>query len=562
MKHSKTEKRKLDKKKVTKALIIVLAIIIIGVILYQINNNIVFDKNKNINLVINNKNITSNLKKDIFIQDDEIYISKQDLGNFFDKYIYEDTQNNQIITTYDTKIAAISLDENKISINGVSKKTYAQTIKKDDAIYLPIKELEDVYGIEISYIENSKVITIDSTSKEQKKAIVTKNLPVKSTKKFIAKTVDKIKKGSYVVVISEDKGYTKIRTENGKLGYIKSKYLANEVTVRENMEETKQIEGKVNLVWDYYSTVAKAPDRTGTTIDGINVVSPAFFHLNKNGELEENVGETGKKYIEWAHNNGYKVWPMVQNSEAGSINVTSNIMNDYNKRQELISQIIIYCVKYKLDGVNIDFENMKQEDKNMYSRFIIELEPRLKEIGMTLSVDVTAPDGSETWSMCFDRNVIGDVADYIVFMAYDEYGASSNKAGTTAGYDWVELGIKKFIETEEIKEEKIILAIPLYTRVWTEDSSGKITSKNTVSMKNTYSVIPNGVEKQWNDSLKQYYVEYKDGNNTKKIWIEDETSLKEKISLIKKYKLGGVASWQKGMETDNFWEFLKNEIQD
>lgn len=562
MKHSKTEKRKLDKKKVTKALIIVLAIIIIGVILYQINNNIVFDKNKNINLVINNKNITSNLKKDIFIQDDEIYISKQDLGNFFDKYIYEDTQNNQIITTYDTKIAAISLDENKISINGVSKKTYAQTIKKDDAIYLPIKELEDVYGIEISYIENSKVITIDSTSKEQKKAIVTKNLPVKSTKKFIAKTVDKIKKGSYVVVISEDNGYTKIRTENGKLGYIKSKYLANEVTVRENMEETKQIEEKVNLVWDYYSTVAKAPDRTGTTIDGINVVSPAFFHLNKNGELEENVGETGKKYIEWAHNNGYKVWPMVQNSEAGSINVTSNIMNDYNKRQELISQIIIYCVKYKLDGVNIDFENMKQEDKNMYSRFIIELEPRLKEIGMTLSVDVTAPDGSETWSMCFDRNVIGDVADYIVFMAYDEYGASSNKAGTTAGYDWVELGIKKFIETEEIKEEKIILAIPLYTRVWTEDSSGKITSKNTVSMKNTYSVIPNGVEKQWNDSLKQYYVEYKDGNNTKKIWIEDETSLKEKISLIKKYKLGGVASWQKGMETDNFWGFLKNEIQD
>lgn len=562
MKHSKTEKRKLDKKKVTKALIIVLAIIIIGVILYQINNNIVFDKNKNINLVINNKNITSNLKKDIFIQDDEIYISKQDLGNFFDKYIYEDTQNNQIITTYDTKIAAISLDENQISINGVSKKTYAQTIKKDDAIYLPIKELEDVYGIEISYIENSKVITIDSTSKEQKKAIVTKNLPVKSTKKFIAKTVDKIKKGSYVVVISEDKGYTKIRTENGKLGYIKSKYLANEVTVRENMEETKQIEGKVNLVWDYYSTVAKAPDRTGTTIDGINVVSPAFFHLNKNGELEENVGEAGKKYIEWAHNNGYKVWPMVQNAEAGSINVTSNIMNDYNKRQELISQIIIYCVKYKLDGVNIDFENMKQEDKNMYSRFIIELEPRLKEIGMTLSVDVTAPDGSETWSMCFDRNVIGDVADYIVFMAYDEYGASSNKAGTTAGYDWVELGIKKFIETEEIKEEKIILAIPLYTRVWTEDSSGKITSKNTISMKNTYSVIPNGVEKQWNDSLKQYYVEYKDGNNTKKIWIEDETSLKEKISLIKKYKLGGVASWQKGMETDNFWKFLKNEIQD
>ena len=560
MKHSKTVKRKLDKKKVTKALIIVLAIIIIGVILYQINNNIVFDKNKNINLVINNKNITSNLKKDIFIQDDEIYISKQDLGNFFDKYIYEDTQNNQIITTYDTKIAAISLDENKISINGVSKKTYAQTIKKDDTIYLPIKELEDVYGIEISYIENSKVITIDSTSKEQKKAIVTKNLPVKSTKKFIAKTVDKIKKGSYVVVISEDKGYTKIRTENGKLGYIKSKYLANEVTVRENMEETKQIEGKVNLVWDYYSTVAKAPDRTGTTIDGINVVSPAFFHLNKNGELEENVGEAGKKYIEWAHNNGYKVWPMVQNAGNGMINVTSDIMNDYNKRQELINEIVVACVRYKLDGINIDFENMKQEDKDMYSRFIIELTPRLKDMGLVVSVDVTAPDGSETWSLCFDRNVIGDVADYIVFMAYDQYGTSSNKSGTTAGYDWVNISLNKFLKTEEIKSDKIILAIPLYTRLWTEDSSGKVVKQTTVSLKNIDKTIPNGVEKQWDDNLKQYYVEYQDGSYTKKMWIEDEKSLKEKISLIKNNNLAGVASWEKGMETDNFWTFLKENL--
>ena len=531
MKHSKTVKRKLDKKKVTKALIIVLAIIIIGVILYQINNNIVFDKNKNINLVINNKNITSNLKKDIFIQDDEIYISKQDLGNFFDKYIYEDTQNNQIITTYDTKIAAISLDENKISINGVSKKTYAQTIKKDDTIYLPIKELEDVYGIEISYIENSKVITIDSTSKEQKKAIITKNVAVKSSTKFIAKTIDRVKKGSYVIVVSEDKGYTKIRTENGKVGYVKSNKIANTVVVREEMQETKQITGKVNLVWDYYSEVASAPDRTGVTMDGVNVVSPAFFHLNTNGELTENVGQAGVAYIEWAHSNGYKVWPMVQNAGDGMINVTSNIMNDYNKRQNLINKIVDYCVKYKLDGINVDFENMKQEDKDMYSRFIIELTPRLKDMGVVVSVDVTAPDGSETWSMCFDRNVIGDVADYIIFMAYDQYGTSSNKSGTTAGYDWVNVSLNKFLKTEEIKNDKIILAIPLYTRLWTEDSSGNVVKQTTVSLKNIDKVIPSDVQKIWDDNLKQYYVEYQDGSYTKKMWIEDEKSLKEKISF-------------------------------
>ena len=548
------------KKRIIKTFITIIVIILIGIIAYNINNHIILDKNKNINLVINNKNVTSNLKKEIIIENDNIYISKQDLGNFFDKYIYEDKENDNIVTTYNNKIATISLEENKMNVNGSSKNTYAHAENRNGTIYIPITELEDVYGIEIKYIENSKVLTIDSTSKEQKKAIITKDVAVKSSTKFIAKTVDRVKKGSYVIVVSEDKGYAKIRTENGKVGFVKSNKIANTVVVREEMQESKQIEGKVNLVWDYYSEVATAPDRTGVTMDGVNVVSPAFFHLNSKGELTENVGQAGQEYIEWAHSNGYKVWPMVQNAGNGMINVTSDIMNDYNKRQELINEIVVACVRYKLDGINIDFENMKQEDKDMYSRFIIELTPRLKDMGLVVSVDVTAPDGSETWSMCFDRNVIGDVADYIIFMAYDQYGTSSNKSGTTAGYDWVNVSLNKFLKTEEIKSDKIILAIPLYTRLWTEDSSGKVVKQTTVSLKNMYNVIPDGVEKQWDDNLKQYYVEYQDGQYTKKIWIEDEKSLTEKINLIRNNNLAGVASWEKGMETDNFWTFLKESL--
>ncbi len=548
------------KKRIIKTFITIIVIILIGIIAYNINNHIILDKNKNINLVINNKNVTSNLKKEIIIENDNIYISKQDLGNFFDKYIYEDKENDNIVTTYNNKIATISLEENKMNVNGSNKNTYAHAENRNGTIYIPITELEDVYGIEIKYIENSKVLTIDSTSKEQKKAIITKDVAVKSSTKFIAKTVDRVKKGSYVIVVSEDKGYAKIRTENGKVGFVKSNKIANTVVVREEMQESKQIDGKVNLVWDYYSEVATAPDRTGVTMDGVNVVSPAFFHLNSKGELTENVGQAGQEYIEWAHSNGYKVWPMVQNAGNGMINVTSDIMNDYNKRQELINEIVVACVRYKLDGINIDFENMKQEDKDMYSRFIIELTPRLKDMGLVVSVDVTAPDGSETWSMCFDRNVIGDVADYIIFMAYDQYGTSSNKSGTTAGYDWVNVSLNKFLKTEEIKSDKIILAIPLYTRLWTEDSSGKVVKQTTVSLKNMYNVIPDGVEKQWDDNLKQYYVEYQDGQYTKKIWIEDEKSLTEKINLIRNNNLAGVASWEKGMETDNFWTFLKESL--
>lgn len=547
------------KKRIIKVFFTIVILIVMAIILYIANDFIILDKNKTTNLVINNKNVTANLKKEVIIEGDVIYLSKQDVGNFFDKYIYEDKENNQIVTTYDKKIATIGFNENTININGSDKKIYAHAITKDDTIYLPISEMLDVYGIEVENITDSKVVTIDSTNREQKKAIIAGGTAVKSSTNFIAKTVDRVKKGDYVIVVSSDNGWSKVRTTKGKVGYVKTKKLANEVTVRENMEEEKQISGKVNLVWDYYSEYASAPDRSGSKIEGVNVVSPSFFYLDKNGKVQANVGTEGENYIKWAHDNGYKVWPMVSNAGDGMLTVTSNIMNDYNKRQKLIEEIVDMCVKYKVDGINVDFENMKKEDIDLYSRFIIELTPRIKEIGLVISVDVTAPDGGDTWSLCFDRNVIGHVADYIVFMAYDEYGVSSTKAGTTAGYDWVELSLKKFLETEEIDSDKIILAVPFYTRLWTEDASGKVTSK-VVNMKNIDTVLPSNVERKWDDELKQNYVEYTEGNSTKKMWIEDLDSIKAKISLITKYNLAGVAAWEKDRENPDVWKVIGEEL--
>ncbi len=549
------------KKRIIIALLTIITLIVLFIIAYIANEFIILDKNKTTNLVINNKNVTENLKKEILIKEGEIYISKQDLGNFFDKYIYEENETQKIITTYNKKIAEIGFDQNIININGTDKTTQAHAIKEGDTIYLPIEELTDVYDIEISYKPDTKVLVIDSLSRGQVKAVVNANVSVKSSTNFIAKTVDRIKKGELCYLISEENGKARIRTENGKLGYVNSNKISNKVTVRQDMEEEKQIEGKVNLVWDYYSQVATAPDRTGTKIDGVNVVSPAFFNMNTEGVIEENIGTRGQAYLDWAHSNNCKVWPMVQNSGDGMLSATSRVMNSYEKRKEVIEQIVNLCIEYKLDGINLDFENMKKEDKDLYSRFIIELMPRMKELGLVLSVDVTAPDGSDTWSLCFDRHVIGDVADYIIFMGYDEYGASSTKAGTTAGLDWVELSLKKFLETEEIESDKIVLAVPLYTRLWTEDSNGNLIDQVVVSMKDIDDTIPSDVERKWDEDLQQYYVEYSEDGNTKKMWIEDLTSLKAKTDLISKYKLGGIASWEKGMETDEVWKLFEEALK-
>ena len=542
----------------------VIALVIIFIIAMIANNYIILDKNETTNLIINNKNVTSDLRNDIIIEDDIIYLSEADVSNFFDKHIYYDEESNKIITTYEKKIAEIGFDENLININGSDKEIYAHAIERDGEVYLPVSEMADVYDVEIQNILETKVITMDSLDREQKRAIINKNTAVKSSSNFISRTVDRVEKGEAVIVISTDGKFSRIRTSDGKIGIVKSNRLENEFNIRENMEDEKQVKGKINLTWDYFSEYASAPDRSGTTIDGVNVVSPAFFYLDTDGELEENVGIEGQAYIEWAHNNDYKVWPMVSNAVAAneSLDITSNIMNSYEKRKELIEDIVEKCVEYDLDGINIDFENMYEEDKDMYSRFIIELTPRLKEIGMVTSVDVTAPDGGETWSLCFDRNVIGDVADYIVFMAYDQNGVSSTKPGTTAGYNWINLNLIKFLQTEDIDSEKIILGIPFYTRMWTTNSSGDIISRGTVDMKEIDRVLPSGVEKTWDNELKQNYVEYMDGANKKQIWIEDIDSLKAKVSLVTENKLAGVASWRKDMESDDVWQMLKAELSE
>ena len=555
MRKNKEEKQKSNI--LFKIVIIAIFITIVGLITNIAPNYIRNEIKDKINVIINNNDVTKSMKYDIYIEDDVIYMSTKDIANFFDEDIYYDNMYNQIITTSDVKVATLKLQEKEMSVNGSRVKIYGMATKKDGNFYLPFSELNDVYNVEVKYIKESNILTIDSLDRKQEKANVSKDIRVKYKPTVFSKTVDKVKKADSVIVISKlDNGWAKIRTNAGVIGYTKD--ITNIYTVREEMKIEKQIKEQVSLVWDYYSEYASAPDRSGANIKGVNVVSPTMANIIRTGKgkLNINIGESGEQYIKWAHNNNYKVWALVSNNSYKT--PTSEILNDYKLREYLISQIVNIAIKYDLDGINIDFEYMNESDRDMFSRFIIELAPRLKEYGKVLSVDVTAPDGSAEWSLCYNRNKIGKVADYIIFMAYDQYGESSTTAGTTAGANWVEANIKKFVEREEVSSEKLILGMPFYTRAWRETSEGA--KSNVVAMKYVDSVVPEEAERKWNEDLKQYYVEYQKNGIDYKMWIEDEISIKAKFDLMNKYKLAGAAYWQKDMEKQSIWNVVEQEI--
>ena len=567
----KEEKRglKINKIKFIRNIIIsLIALIIVAVIFMVAPNYVMEEDDGKIHLIINNTNLTSSdrLSNDVLIENGVIYLSEQDISRFFDSYLYYENKYNQYITTSNTKVATIEVGGNKMEVNGISTPISGTIIERDGEngekiVYLPFSEMKDVYNVEIQNIEETNIILIDSLDREQITAEATKDFSVKLKTKFLSRTIDKVKKGEQVVVISKtNDGWAKIRTAKGKIGYVKIDKLQNEKRVRENMEQEQQIENeKISMVFDYYSESRVAPNRNGTTITGVNVVSPSFFVLKElgKGEIIDKVGTSGQNYIKWAKENGYKVWAMFANDSM--IETTSEILNDYKVRKQTIENIVDLAVQYGIDGINLDFENIYKEDKDMFTRFVIELYPRLKDLGMSLTVDVTAPDGGDNWSLCYDRDALADNCDYLVYMGYDQNNASSSKAGPVAGYNWVRTNVNKFLGQEAVDSSKLILAIPFYTRIWTENEAGELIDSDIVNMKDVDNVIKGRAEKQWDEVTRQNYVEYTQGRNTYKMWIEDAASVKEKLLLANEKNLAGVAFWEKDRESEDVWNVI-NEV--
>lgn len=518
-------------------------------------------KDDRINIIINNNNVTNDLKNKIKIENGMVYISTSDVKNFLDEYLIEDNEN--VILTSSTKTVKFKKNSDYIDINTSYVKISEKTIEDDQTTYLSVKELASIYNYEYKYDETQQRLIIDSLSKRYVEAISSKNQNVKYKATTFSKNLTKIKRGEKITIVQDFEksqdftvgNWVRIRTEDGTMGYIKKSGIISEDVLRENLEKDK-IDGKVSLMWDYYSPYDECEVPT-SSIEGVNVVSPSFYELRADGTIKENIGENGKQYIAWAKENGYKIWPTLSNSALNDIDAISDMISTFDKREKLIDNIIKVLAENNVDGINVDFENIYKEDKDNYSRFIIELAPRVREIGMMLCVDVTEPDGSDTWSLCYDRNTIASVADYMVFIGYDQHNASSKSAGSVAGYDWDELNITKFLKQEEVPKEKLILAIPFYTRLWKEEN-GKITS-TVVNMKDIE--IPSNATKSFDDKTKQIYIEYQSNGATYKMWVEDIESVSYKIDLANQYELAGCGFWEYGRESKSIWSTIKEKLQ-
>lgn len=529
---------------------------------YKPNNNIVpaFSEGGP-NLVIEGDVVVSGNRPKIV--DEEILLSVEVIKNYIDPHIHWDEKLGKVTVTTKDRVIRMKTESLDAMVNNKPMTLDIPVEEDNGTVYIPIEFLSDFYNIEIQRLSADNVIIIDFKNSIRQlaepideKAVVRKG---RSIRYPIIKKFDMENDADNTMrVFEEYEKWYKVRLSDGAIGYIERKFVMVKRLMVEGLPEKEDdspvwgpVKGKINLVWDQIWN--KTDMSKVEAVDGLDILSPTWFQIkNKEGNL---INRADIRYVEWAHNKGYKVWALLSNS-FNDADATREFLNNTDSRDNMIREVLAYSALYKLDGINIDFENLKAEDKDALTQFVREITPLLREQGLTVSIDInTAP--------CYDRKAIAEVVDYVMVMTYDQHWRGSSKAGSVAQVSWVEKTVEKYLET--IPREKLVLGMPLYTRLWKEEAGeggGLSLSSEALSMEQSRKFIKdNDAVVQWDEESGQFYIEFRDKNVTYKMWLEDENSINLRLGLVHKYKLAGAASWSKNFGIPEVWEVINEKLK-
>lgn len=322
--------------------------------------------------------------------------------------------------------------------------------------------------------------------------------------------------------------------------------------ITESQEEVDSKSDGIKILWDQISNAsANDTEAKRKPIEGLDVLCPTWFDISNN---EGDILDKGSiEYAKWAKEQGYQLWGLVTNSFNPTI--THNTLSNLEIRAKIINTLCELADKYNLDGINIDFESVAKDDGDYYLQFIKEATPIFKEKGLVVSVDMYIPS---PWTAHYQMEEVGKIVDYVIIMAYDEYYSTSTESGSTASIKWVDQAMEN--ATKLVDNNKLIMGVPFYTRIWSEekqaDGSIKVTNTSLTMEQAANLLEENNANIVWLEDAGQYYGEYIENGITKKIWLEDVNSIEERMKVSRKYDVMGIACWKRGHEKDEVWDII------
>ncbi len=522
--------------------------------IYGLNRESGIDADKQAAIILQN----TILEKKAMVENGRVYLDYEFVKDIINDKFYWDTNENILI--YTTPIDVIKADVGSQDYYVTKTKNTADYVivkVSGSQVYIAIDFVEQYSNIEYAYYENpSRVCITNQWNITVDKSSLKKGVKLRKSAGIKADIVYDCKEETEITILDTEGKWSNVVTADGYFGYVKNSDMSkrNSVLLTNDFVEPEYsglaIGGTVSMAWHMVTSQTANSQLIDlvTPTKGLNVVSPTWYRLSDNDGNMTSLADAD--YVKRAHLVGLNVWAMVDDQSSESDN--KQIFPYTSKREKIINQLVASAIEYNFDGINIDFEYITADIADDYIQFLRELSVKCRINGIILSVDDKVPEAGNEY---YNLKAQGEVADYIVIMGYDEHWGPDSGSGSVASLPWVESGVSQVVNS--VASEKVVLAIPFYTRIWTEDVDGNVRECVSVDMASAIQTLTaHGVTPTWVDNFGQNYGEYDDNGNTIRIWIEDSTSIEEKLKLLAKYNIAGVAAWRLGLEDSDIWNTI------
>ena len=496
------------------------------------------------------------------VLDGRPYVSTEVVKEYLNARFYWDSAENLYIYTMPTEMITAHVGESQYYVDKQLAATDYQIVKVEDGTaYVALEYVQKYTAMDYEYMAEPNRVQITCEYGEMKVVEAKKNGEVRYRAGIKSPILTEVKKGDLMYVLDEGENpiekWTRVRTADGYIGYILDRKLREETSITTSSDFVEPVYSSltkdytINLSW-HQVTNKEANNQVLEKIanaKGLTTISPTWFFIRDN---EGNIQSIATQdYVDYCHQNGIEVWGLVENiTYTNEIDITS-ILNKTSSRQNLVSQLIAQAIQFDLDGINVDIEALPGEAGDGFIEFVRELSIMCRRNNLVLSVDNYVP---MAYNQNYNRKEQGIVADYVIIMGYDEHFAGSEEAGSVASIGYVRNGIEKTLE--EVPAEKVINAVPFYTRLWHTNNDGKLTSSALGMSSAEKTLKNNNITPEWDETAGQYYGEFTNADGFYQIWLEEEASIEEKAKLLKEYDLAGIASWRLGYEKNEIWDVI------
>ena len=491
------------------------------------------------------------------------YLDLDTVHKYLNDRLYMDRNEDLLLYTLPEDIVKVVIGSSvKETEDGSEDLGYTIARYEGEKLYLAVDYVKQYTNFGYEVFTDPNRVQIDTQWEEMQVASIKKNTQVREKGGVKSPILTDVAKGDKVTVLEQMETWTKVKTADSVIGYVENKRLDNtrselpipvtDYTEPEYTSLTRDY--KINLGWHVVAGTAGNDTLQSVTANtkGLNVISPTWFKLSDN---EGNFTSfASADYVEKAHGMGLEVWALVENIEYKDSIDMYQILSSTTTRRKLIDALVAEVQQYGIDGINVDFEQISMDCGEHYIEFIRELSVSCRKNGIVLSVDNYVPTG---YTDHYDRREQGIVADYVIIMGYDEHYAGSPEAGSVASINYVENGIADTVS--QVPANKVINAIPFYTRIW--ETTGSSISSQAVGMEMAEEyVAAHNIDVEWNEETCQNYGEYTSGDTLYQVWLEDEESIQVKLNIMEKYGIGGVAAWRLGFEKPEIWDEIETYL--